>query len=80
MPKPYDGLNFTVYDYWPNEYAMACTLNEKIEIRGLKALLGDVEPDDFANGGVPGAIKLGIAELWAEVNMDGGAFGAQCRA
>lgn len=66
VPKPYDGPNFTVYDYRSYEYATARTLNEKIEIRGLKALLADAEPDDFTNGGVPGAINLGIAELWAD--------------
>lgn len=51
LPKPedYDGDSFCALDYLTGEYATARTLEEAIDIRGARAFLRNVAPDDFIN-------------------------------
>lgn len=65
-PKDYDGPHFTVFDYYTDEYAAAQTLGEKIDMRGHKAFVEEVEPEDFDPEGDPSVERLGMAELWAQ--------------
>lgn len=65
-PQKYDGDKFDVTDYLTEEYADAKTLEEAIDIRGTKAFLRDVGPDDFSDDNPLGPKKVGFAELWAE--------------
>ncbi len=74
-PKEYDGEKFTVLDYEMEEYAEAKTLEEAIAIRGAKAFLRDVTPEDFLESNPLGAKKLGIAELWFDSTWRGGDAG-----
>lgn len=65
-PKKYVGERFSALDYMTEEYAEAQTLGEAIAIRGAKAFLRDVAPDDFLDDAPLGAEKIGIADLWAD--------------
>lgn len=65
-PKKYEGERFSVLDYNTEEYAEARTLEEAIAIRGAKAFLRDVTPDDFLDNTLPGAKKIGIVDLWVD--------------
>ena len=61
-PEKYEGEQFSVEDYKTEEYAEARTLEEAIAIRGAKAFLRDVTPDDFLDAPL-GVQKIGIADL-----------------
>ena len=65
-PEKYEGEQFTVEDYKTEEYAGARTLGEAIAIRGTKAFLKDVTPDDFLDDAPLGVEKIGIADLWSD--------------
>lgn len=65
-PKKYEGERFTVEDYMTEEYAQARTLEEAIAIRGTKAFLNDVTPEDFMDDTPLGVEKIGIADLWSD--------------
>lgn len=67
LPKPedYDGDSFCALDYLTGEYATARTLEEAIDIRGARAFLRNVAPDDFINDDPHDTEKIGIAELWS---------------
>lgn len=65
-PEKYEGEQFTVEDYKTEEYAEARTLEEAIAIRGVKAFLRDVTPDDFLDDAPLGVEKIGIADLWSD--------------
>ena len=71
-PKKYEGEQFTVEDYKTEEYAEARTLEEAIAIRGAKAFLRDVTPDDFLDDAPLGVKKIGIADLWSESTWEEG--------
>lgn len=64
-PKDYDGDCFNALEYLTGDYAVARTLEEAIDIRGTKAFLRNVTPDDFIDDAPHGIEKVGIAELWA---------------
>ncbi len=71
-PKKYEGEQFSVLDYGTKEYADAQTLDKAIAIRGAKAFLRDVTPDDFSDDNLSGVKKIGIAELWADSTWEEG--------
>lgn len=71
-PKKYEGERFSALDYMTEEYAEARTLGEAIAIRGAKAFLRDVAPDDFLDDAPLGAVKIGIADLWADSTWEKG--------
>ena len=56
-PKKYEGEQFSVLDYGTKEYADAQTLDKAIAIRGAKAFLRDVTPDDFSDDNLSGVKK-----------------------
>ena len=62
----------SVEDYKTEEYAEARTLEEAIAIRGAKAFLRDVTPDDFLDDAPLGVKKIGIADLWSESTWEEG--------
>lgn len=74
LPRPerYEGERFSVEDYKTEEYAEARTLEEAIAIRGAKAFLKDVAPDDFLDDAQLGVEKIGIADLWSDSTWEEG--------
>ncbi len=64
-PEPYVWDGFTVCDYQTDKYAEATNLEEAIAIRGEKAFLEKVEPEDFSPT-PEGVSKIGIASLWCQ--------------
>ncbi|MEY8437170.1 hypothetical protein AAK967_05455 [Atopobiaceae bacterium 24-176] len=71
-PQQPEGDRLDVPDYTSEEYADARTLEEAIAIRGAKAFLRDLAPDDFSEDGPLGSKKIGTAELWAESTWEKG--------
>lgn len=71
-PKKYEGERFSALDYKTEEYAEVQTLGEAITLRGDKAFLRDVTPDDFLDDTPPGAEKIGIADLWSDSTWEKG--------
>lgn len=63
-PERCEDECFNCLDYFSEEYADAKTLEEAIDIRGAKAFLAHVTPDDFSDNGPQDIEKVGIAELW----------------
>lgn len=68
QPAPFElhEKPFTVLDYLSEEYAEASNLSEAIALRGHKAFLDKVAPEDFGKGLPEGLTKLGFATLWSQ--------------
>lgn len=68
QPAPFELPEklFTVLDYLSEEYAEASSLSEAIALRGHKAFLDKVTPEDFGKGLPEGITMLGFASLWSQ--------------
>lgn len=65
-PHEYDRNEGNALDYFTDEYAEANSLEEAIEMRGEKAFLKNVEPEDFLDKDSSDLEKIGIAELFVQ--------------